>query len=76
MVLFLSEENFTFMHVDTRSFPLHTLNNRQPKQEHNWNFISLIVVDLGNNQIGSEGAAALAYGLKRCSKLQLLNYIF
>ena len=72
----LSEEIFTSFRIETRSFLLDTLNKKiQPKQECNWTFISLLIVDLGNNHIGSEGAAALAYGLKRCSKLQSLNFI-
>ena len=72
----LSEEIFTSFRIETRSFLLDALNkNSQPKQECNWSFISLLIVDLGNNKIGSEGAAALAYGLKRCSKLQSLNFI-
>ena len=34
---------------------------------------SLLELDLGNNKICSEGAAALGYGLKCCSNIQSLN---
>ena len=71
---FLLEEISTYFHYETKKFLFHTLNI-QPKQERNWSYISLLVVDLGNNKIGSEGAAALAYGLNHCSSLQSLNCI-
>ena len=45
---------------------------------HRW-YSSLLTINLGNNKICSEGAAALAYGFKYCRKLQSLdlqeNYI-
>ena len=46
--------------------------DEEPMPQHNW-CTSLEELDLGNNRIGSKGAAVLGYGLMCCSKLQSLS---
>ena len=65
------EDIFPCLHTETASFLMDTLNRSSQSRQYKRGTISLL--NLGYNEIGAKGAAALAYGLKCCSKLRSLN---
>ena len=69
--ILLPQDIFTGLRKETNDFVLKELNQKRPECK---SLISaLLVLDLQNNKIGTKGAAALAYGVKCCFKLQSLN---
>ena len=67
-------ENFLSKKLNNH-FRRHRLDGEEENMTgHMW-CSSLLELDLGNNKICSEGAAALGYGLKCCSNIQYLNLV-
>ena len=62
-----------FDHFLLRSLDMNVCNSLGESQDsHSWCH-HLVNLNLGSNDIGSAGAAALSYGLKCCHKLQFLD---
>ena len=68
----LPKEIFNCLCKETADFILETLNQDSLTMSK---FSNILALDVGRNKIGAEGAAALAFGLKCCSKLQSLNLV-
>ena len=64
------KEIFKCLYGQTADFILKTLNQASLTTTK---FSNILALDVGRNNIGAEGAVALAFGLKCCSKLQSLN---
>ena len=80
-ILKLKKSEIISRHSNLDHFLLKSLNaystrfgENKSRSGNKW-CTSLEALDVGNNRIGSEGAAALAYGLKYCSELKSLNLL-
>ena len=66
------KEIFKCLYGQTADFIWKTLNQASLTTTK---FSNILALDVGRNNIGAEGAVALAFGLKCCSKLQSLNLV-